>query len=214
MTLLRMKRTAATPATAIFIALMAFLALTARAFGQGDEAHPQVVEMALGSETAAVQVEEYLSFTCPHCARFHRDVYPQLKANYIDTGKIRFIAREVYFDRVALWAAMLARCGGPDRYFGIADLLFQRQDDWIRKSDPTEVANELFRIGRIAGMTEESMGQCLQDRDMALAMIEVSEAQRTAAGINSTPSLVVDGVNHRSVSYAELASLIDAALGD
>ena len=69
-------------------------------------------------------------FTCPHCAAFHATVFPQIKANYIDTGKVRLVYREVYFNKPSLWAAMIARCAPPDRYFGIVDLLFDRQADW------------------------------------------------------------------------------------
>ena len=78
-----------------------------------------IVEMVQGEADAPVEIIEYASYTCPHCASFHANQYPQLKANYIDTGKVRFVYREVYFDRFGLWASMLARCGGEMRFFGI-----------------------------------------------------------------------------------------------
>ena len=74
-----------------------------------------VVEMALGAEDAPVTVIEYASFTCPHCRNFHQNTFKQVKENYVDTGKVRFIYREVYFDRFGLWAGMVARCGGPEK---------------------------------------------------------------------------------------------------
>ena len=84
-----------------------------------------VVDMALGQEDAPITVIEYASFTCPHCANFHATVFDELRQNYIDTGKIRFIMREVYFDRFGLWAGMVARCSGdPAKYFGTADLVY------------------------------------------------------------------------------------------
>jgi hypothetical protein len=95
---------------------------SAAAFAQDEEAADtsRVLEMSLGNPDAPVTVIEYASFTCPHCRTFHDGPFKELKANYIDTGKIHFIYREVYFDRFGLWAGMLARCAGPERYFGIS----------------------------------------------------------------------------------------------
>ena len=67
-------------------------------------------DMIIGRDSAKVTVVEYASFTCPHCATFHREVFPKLKEEYLDTGKVKFIYREVYFDAPGLWAGLLARC--------------------------------------------------------------------------------------------------------
>ena len=91
-----------------------------------------VMDMRLGDPEAPVTVIEYASFTCPHCATFHQGPYRQLKADFIDTGKINFIYREVYFDRFGLWASLMARCAGPDKFFGITDLLYSSQSTWSR----------------------------------------------------------------------------------
>ena len=66
-------------------------------------------DVVLGEASAPVTVVEYASFTCPHCAAFHDENFPKLKAEYIDTGKVRFIQRDVYFDQVGLWAGVLER---------------------------------------------------------------------------------------------------------
>jgi len=95
------------------------------AFAQ--EATIEIQDMVMGAEDAPVEIIEYASFTCPHCARFHADVWPQLKADYVETGKVRFIYREVYFDRFGLWASMIARCGGEGRFFAFTDLIYKEQ---------------------------------------------------------------------------------------
>ena len=104
-------------------------------------------DFSLGSPDAPVKVVEYASFTCPHCATFHANVFKKLKTDYIDTGKVHFTLREVYFDRYGLWAAMVARCGGDMRYFGIHDMLFDQQQDWATASDPTIAVQKLRTIG-------------------------------------------------------------------
>lgn len=90
-----------------------------------------VPDMILGKLDAPVEVIEYASFTCPHCANFHDAVFDKLKKNYIDTGKVKFIYREVYFDKFGLWAAMVARCAGPEKYFPVSDMIYDTQKEWI-----------------------------------------------------------------------------------
>ncbi|MDJ0858123.1 MAG: DsbA family protein [Dinoroseobacter sp.] len=171
-----------------------------------------VVEMALGAEDAPVTVIEYASFTCPHCATFHNSVFKDLKENYIDTGKVRFVYREVYFDRLGLWAGMTARCGGPDRYFGITDLLFEQQSDWVGSGNPGEVAENLRRIGRVAGLSDEELDACLQDAEKAQALVAAYQENAAADDISSTPSFVINGEKYSNMNYRDFAAVIDGLI--
>jgi len=177
-----------------------------------DTKDTEVMEMVLGNPDATVTLTEYASLTCPHCARFHTDVMPSLKTDYIDTNKIKFVYREVYFDRLGLWGGMLARCGGSEKYFGIVDMLYKRQSDWTKGADGTEIAENLYKIGRIAGLKNEDMQACLQDQDMAKALVATFQENAEADGINSTPSLIINGVSHGNQSYSALKKLLDAQL--
>ncbi|MFK5998196.1 MAG: DsbA family protein [Rhodobacterales bacterium] len=172
----------------------------------------EVLEMVLGNPDAKVVLKEYASFTCPHCARFHIDVMPSLKADYIDTGKIKFIYREVYFDRLGLWAGMLARCGGPEKYFGITDMLYTRQREWTQGKTGADIAENLYKIGRVAGLTDDAMVACLQDQDKAKALVETFQKNAEKDSIDSTPTLMINDVDHGNQSYSALKKLLDAAL--
>ena len=173
----------------------------------------RVLEMSLGNPDAPVTVIEYASFTCPHCRSFHEGAFKQLKADYIDTGRIHFIYREVYFDRLGLWAGMLARCAGPERYFGMAEMIYATQPDWIGNGDPTTVADNLRRMGRTAGMTDEQVDACLQDGDLARAMVAVYQQNAEADGIDSTPSFMINGEKYSNMSYEEFSAILDEKLG-
>ncbi len=174
----------------------------------------RVPDMTLGNPDAPVTLIEYASFTCPHCASFHTNVMPQLKQNYIDTGKVHFIHREVYFDRYGLWAAMVARCGGEMRYFGMADRIYTTQREWANSNDPAVVAENLRRIGRAAGLNDEQLNACMQDGDLAQAMVAVYQANAEADNVTSTPTLIINGEKHSNMSYADLSKILDAALGE
>ncbi len=198
------------------LALVAALPRPLRAQETADEpqAEPgrEIVEMTMGDPDAPVTVIEYASFTCPHCAAFHRDVFPRLKEEYIDTGRIHYIMREVFFDRPGLWAAMLARCAGEDRYFGMAGLLFERQDTWARPAEAPVIVEELQALGRQAGMTRETMDACLQDNDFARALVARYQEQATADNIQSTPSFIINGEQVGNLPWEQFSARIDAAL--
>ena len=168
--------------------------------------------MMIGNPEATVTVIEYASYTCPFCASFHRDVWPLLKANYIDTGKINFIYREVYFDRYGLWAGMMARCGGHEKYFGITEVLYQQQRDWIDRENPEATVNNLRTIGKIAGISEADLDACFQDGAKAEALVAEFKKNAEADSVNSTPTLIVNGTNYANMDYGELTAIIDAEL--
>lgn len=171
-----------------------------------------VAEMALGPEDAPVTVIEYASFTCPHCANFHTSVFKDLKENYVDTGKVRFVYREVYFDRLGLWAGMTARCGGPERYFGITDLLYEQQSEWVGSGNPGEVAENLRRIGRVAGLSDEQLDACLQDAEKAQALVAVYQQNAAADDISATPAFVINGEKYSNMNYRDFAAVLDGLL--
>lgn len=191
-------------------------ALPAAAFAQDDAAASggyQVQEMALGDPDAPVTFMEYGSFTCPHCASFHQHQFQDLKRDYIDTGKVRFIFRDVYFDRIALWASMVARCGGPMRFWGIHDVIFETQADWIAGGqDPQLIASNLRKIGIASGLDAEQVDACMNDADMAQTLVDWDDANRTADGVDATPTLFINGTRYSNMGYDDIQPLIEAAL--
>ena len=171
-----------------------------------------IEEITLGDASAPVKVVEYASYTCPHCAAFHKDTFKKFRADYIDTGKVFFTYREVFFDRYGLWAAMVARCAGADRYFGVANMLYEQQGDWARQPDPASVAASLKRIGAQAGLSPEAVDTCLQDADMAQSLVAWYEANAAEDGVRSTPSFVINGEIHAgNMSLQQLGALVDEA---
>ena len=174
-----------------------------------------IKEMTLGNPDAAVTVIEYASFTCPHCATFHAGPYKQLKTEYIDSGLINFVYREVYFDRFGLWAGITARCGegAESRYFGIVEMLYEQQRDWASSAGGAqEIVEKLRRIGKTAGLTDTDLDGCFTDGDRAQALYALYLQNAEEDGVRSTPSFVIDGKLHGNMSYAELKALIDDAL--
>ena len=171
-----------------------------------------IEDMTLGNPDSAVQIIEYASYTCPHCAAFDQGPFQQLKADYIDNDKIGFTYREVYFDRYGLWASMVSRCGGEDKFFGITDMIYAGQSEWVRAGEPTAIVEELRKIGRLAGLDIEELDACLQDGEKAQSLVAWWEENQKADDITSTPSFLINGKKYSNMPYAEMKEIIDAAL--
>ncbi len=137
------------------------LGLAAAAPALTQPAQPS--DMSMGDPQARVTVIEYGSASCPHCARFNNEVFPAFKAKYVDTGKVRYVFREFLTEPVQLAAAgfLLARCGGPDKYFSILDGVFHAQDEIYKTQEAT---GPLMRVAHEAGLTDAQADACLQDQ--------------------------------------------------
>lgn len=174
-----------------------------------------VPDMILGQAEAPVTVVEYASFTCPHCANFHETVWDEFKKNYIDTGKVKFVYREVYFDKFGLWAAAVARCGGPEKYFGVSDMLYDGQKDWLASGEDAGIADALRKIGVSAGMSADQVNACLSDNAKMQAMVTAYQTNAATDKVESTPTFLINGEAHTgSMPYADFAALLDAKLAN
>jgi protein-disulfide isomerase len=166
-------------------------------------------DKALGPENAPVTIVEYASMTCPHCADFHTQVFPKLKAEYIDKGKVRFVFREYPLDEAAMAASMLARCAGDDKFFTMVDVLFDQQRNWAIKD---KVVPGLMRIAKQAGFTEQSFEACLKDNKLAQQIYEDAQRGSQKFGVRSTPTIFVNGEPFRGASFEELQKALDPLL--
>jgi len=167
-------------------------------------------DVVLGDKDAKVTIYEYASLTCSHCAAFHADVWPKLKANYVDTGKVRFILREFPLDPLAVAGFMLSRCNGNDRYYPITDLLFSTQKTWAYADKPAEALQTLMRQ---AGFTQESFEACLKNQSIYDAVLQVRSRGGKEFQIDATPTFFINGQMYRgAMTIEELDKAIVALL--
>jgi protein-disulfide isomerase len=164
-----------------------------------------------GDPDAPVTVIEYASLTCPHCASFHTGPYQDLKRDWIETGKVKLMYREVYFDRLGLMGAQLARCGDDDRYFGFIDVLLRQQDRWAHSDDPVA---ELKKIGRLGGLSDAQVEACLNDEAKAREMVEMFQSYRDDPRLTGTPTLIVADEKVENPTAERLSAAIETALGE
>jgi protein-disulfide isomerase len=152
-------------------------------------------DLAKGSETAPLTIIEFASVACGHCATFHEQVYPTLKENYVDTGQVRFIMREMITGSPQLSVAgfTLARCVAEDRYFDAIDLLFQQQSSIFRATqNPNGARSQYVAIAGALGLSEADLQTCLSDESIAQGIVD-SHERAAAAGVDGTPRFVFNG---------------------
>jgi protein-disulfide isomerase len=165
----------------------------AMAQSAADVAKPvSLPDMALGPANASVTITEYASMTCPHCAAFDKEVFPKIKAAYVDTGKVRYVFREFPLDIKAAAGSMLARCIAKDdaaKYFTVVDLLFRQQDDWVMKN----TTETLTRIGKQAGLSQQAVEDCLKDQALLDKIAADQKYASEVLKVNSTPTFFING---------------------
>jgi protein-disulfide isomerase len=143
-------------------------------------------EMELWDPAARVTIIEYASASCPHCRAWHMDIFKQLKTDYIDTRKVRFLFREFPHNDAGLAGFMLARCVASEKYFALVDVLFDQQDRWTANPLP-----ELRNIASQAGLNGETFDACLNNETLARNILSVRDAA-TSAGVSGVPSLFIN----------------------
>ncbi len=159
-----------------------------------------MAESVMGSEKAPVTIVEYASLTCPHCAHFANNTFEALKSKYIDTGKVRFTYRDFPFDQAGLKAAMMARCAGPDRFFGFIAVLFKTQDNWTEAKDPIA---ELAKIGRLGGMSQAEFDACLANKELMDAVLQERVEAQDKYKVQATPTFIINGKNYEGARPIE-----------
>src|ERR1700733_14196838 len=146
-------------------------------------------DIVLGSDKAPVTIIEYASMTCPHCAHFSQETFPELQKRYIDTGKVRFIFREFPLDALAAAGFMLARSAGKDKFMPIVETLFANQAEWmVEKPVPA-----LRDIAKQFGFTQQSFDECLANQKVLDGIQDVRDRAAEKLGVNSTPTFFVNG---------------------
>jgi protein-disulfide isomerase len=185
----------------------------AMAQSAADVAKPQSLpDMAIGPANAAVTITEYASMTCPHCANFNEAVFPKLKSEFIDSGKVRYVFREFPLDIKAAAGSMLARCIAKDdapKYFAVIDLLFRQQNEWVLKN----TTETLTRIGKQAGLSQQQVEDCLKDQALLDKIAADQKYANEVLKVNSTPTFFINGEMLKGeTSFDEFSKRINSLL--
>ncbi|URK88305.1 DsbA family protein [Rhizobium sp. RCAM05350] len=167
-------------------------------------------EMAIGKADAKVTIVEYMSMTCPHCARFHNETFDAIKTKYVDSGQVRFVVREFPFDPRAAAAFMLARCAPEGQYFPMVSMLFKQQETWAAAPNGRDA---LLQMSKLAGFTQESFEACLTNQKLLDDVQATMQKGDKDFGVKATPTFFFNGKKYSGeMSVDTMSALIDSML--
>jgi len=147
-------------------------------------------ERILGNPAAPITIVEYASMTCPHCAHFAKEVLPELKRKWIDTGKVKLVLRDFPLDQLALRAAMIQRCAPPDRFYAFADMFFADQHQWVTADDANAA---LARLAALGGMSRSEVDACLKNSALENYILQERLVASKNLGVEATPTFFING---------------------
>ena len=169
-------------------------------------------DFVIGDSEAPITIIEYSSLSCGHCASFHNNTLNDLKKEYIDTGKVKFVFRDFPFNYPALLGSMVLRCIPDDVRYVYMNALFKLQKNWV-VSDNAKTNNELFKIMQSGGMTKDEFDNCIKNTDLENEILEALMAAQNEFNIKSTPSFLINGILvEGNKSIEEFRQIIDKTL--
>jgi len=177
----------------------------------GDGAETST-DRAMGDANAPVTIIEYASVTCPHCEAFHVQTFPALKEQYIDTGEVRFIFRELPTSPTPLAMAgfLMARCAPEDKYFDVLGVLFEKRVQLTRAFQAGTAREELLKIAGPLGISDSEFDACVRDQDEIERIRQVGDDAFAQYEVNSTPTFIINGETHAgALTIEQLAEIID-----
>jgi protein-disulfide isomerase len=171
---------------------------------------PAKDDRSVGRVGAPVTVIEYGSVACPHCAAWDKEVFPAFKAKYIDTGRVRYVFREMLTGDPNLAAAgfVTARCAPPAKYFDVVHAIMAQQDDIYRGR---QLKPPLVAIAKSVGLSEEALDACLNDQKAVEATSARSDANAAIDGVDGTPAFIVNG---KKLNGEQSLEALDKAISD
>ncbi len=158
-------------------------------------------DISVGNPDAPITMIEYASLTCSHCAAFHNTILPEIKENYVKTGKVKMVFRNFIRDRMDLAVAMVTRCYGPEKTFDLMNLYFQRQRQWAVADAMSEITN----VARTAGISRLDLDTCLANTELQSHLLGMQKAG-SAAGVNATPTFMINGERYVGAGSYEIFS--------
>ena len=165
---------------------------------------------SIGDKTAPIKMIEFASLTCGHCAKFHNEVFPLLKKDYIDDGKIFFTYNDFPLDKFALKASVIARCSGKDKYFNFLKVLYKKQRDWTSSQDPFK---SLLKIAKLGGLKNDEIKVCVGNKSIEDGILKQRLNSTKEFDIKATPTIYLNGEKYDGdLTYEALKLKLDSLI--
>ena len=177
-------------------------------FGLISGAAAEIKRITSGSENAKITIIAYESLTCSHCADFHKDVYPKLKKDYIDTGLVKIEFRHFPLDIAAFNAAKIAQCKS-DQSLKILESLYTNQQAWVKGSTIEEVNDNLRKFLTKEGFKID-FDECINNKEVEDFVLNDRVEGTKNFKVNATPTIIINNEKfEKSLNYKNLKKILE-----
>ena len=177
-------------------------------FGITINVNAETNRIISGKENAKITIIAYESLTCSHCADFHKDIYPQLKKDFIDTGLVKIEFRHFPLDIAALNAAKISQCKS-DESLEILESLYSKQQEWVKGSTIEEINDNLKKYLEKAGF-EIKFEKCLNDKKIEDFVLNDRIEGVKKFKVNATPTIIINGEKfEKTLNYKNLKKSLE-----
>ena len=167
-----------------------YLILSLKCYSDNSDSNNNLV--VLGQDKAIVKIKIFSSLTCPHCANFHTKVIPEIKKEYIDTGKAQLIFIDYPLDQVAFNASKALHCLDKKEQMTFLDIIYETQEKWTIGSDIDDINKNLKKIVKNLGISSVQFDKCLIDEVISDKILNGRIDANRKYSINSTPTIVIN----------------------
>jgi len=177
-------------------------------FGLITNINAEVKRITSGNENAKITIIAYESLTCSHCANFHKDVYPQLKRDYIDTGLVKIEFRHFPLDIAAFNAAKISQCK-ENQSLKILESLYYNQQAWVKGSTIEEV-NENLKIFLLSKGFNVDYDNCINNKEIEDFVLNDRIEGTKNFKVNATPTIIINNEKfEKTLNYKNLKKTLE-----
>ena len=188
--------------------ILFYLILSLKCYSDNSESNDSLV--VLGLDKAIVKIKVFSSLTCPHCANFHIKVVPEIKKEYIDTGKVQLIFIDFPLDQVAFNASKILHCLDKKKQMTFLDIVYETQIKWTNGSNINDINKNLKKIVKNLGISSAQFDKCLVDEVISDKILNSRIDASKKYSINSTPTIVINEKKlEGSVSFKNIKKKIE-----
>jgi len=185
-----------------------FLLLLILFFGEATNTNAEIKRIVSGNESAKITIIVYESLTCSHCATFHKDVYPQLKKDYIDTGLAKIEFRHFPLDIAAFNASKIAQCK-EDQSLEILESLFSNQQAWVKGNTIEKINDNLKKFIEKEGF-EVNFEKCINNKEIEEFVLNDRIEGTKNFKVNATPTIIINNKKfEKSLNYKNLKKSLE-----
>lgn len=195
------------------LSLLMLIAAPQAAVAQAVDMKEALGERSVGSKDAPVTILAFESLSCPHCAAFHTGAFPQIKKEYIDTGKVRIVFKDFPLNAPAFWASVMVRCMKPEQFLAMTEILFEKQRTWLSAKSEKEFFDGLAQMGALGGLTRAEFDKCRENKPFVEGVLALRNDAAKTYKIQSTPTFIIGETRIEGAKdFAEFKAVIDPLL--